>query len=504
MLFLGLAPGLMAGEPASAASFLTRGPYLQNGTPNSVVVRWRTSVAIDSQVRFGLNPNALNHQVLDEELVTEHVVTLSELLPDTKYYYSIGTSVETLASGDDYFFLTMPASGKPTRIWVIGDSGTASTGAKAVYNRYREFTGDRYTDLWLMLGDNAYGIGTDVEYTRAVFDMYPELLRQTMLWSTMGNHETYSTEPNGSHAYFNIFSLPTAGEAGGTPSGTEHYYSFNYGNIHFVCLDSEESGRSLGSPMLTWLEEDLAANTNDWLIAFWHSPPYSMGSHNSDDLFDNGGNMTDMRANILPILESYGVDLVLCGHSHNYERSFLLDGHYGFSSTLTPLMIKDAGSGRADESGAYLKSGTGANANQGAVYVVAGSSGWATFQHGHHPAMHTSLLRMGSLVLDVDGPRLDAKFLRETGAIDDYFTILKGSTSEAVRIATFWIRDEMIQAQFKSQPGRRYRVQRTLSLTTPDWENASDLIVATGVTTSWSAPAEPGTAESYYRVVQVD
>jgi acid phosphatase type 7 len=499
-----LAHSLLAGEEASAPSFLTRGPYLQNGTPTSLIVCWRTSVPLESQVRFGLNPNALNRQVLNEEVVTEHEVALSELLPDTKYYYSIGTSVETLASGDDYFFVTSPASGKPTRIWVIGDSGTASADAKAVYDRYREFTGSRSTDVWLMLGDNAYGVGTDDQYTSAVFDMYPELLRQTMLWSTMGNHETYSTEPNGSHAYFNIFNLPTAGEAGGTPSGTEHYYSFNYGNIHFVCLDSEESGRTSGSPMLTWLEEDLASNTNDWLIAFWHSPPYSMGSHNSDDLFDNFGNMTDMRANVLPILESYGVDMVLCGHSHNYERSFLLDGHYGFSGTLTLSMIKDGGSGRSDGSGPYVKPGIGANANQGAVYVVAGSSGWATFQHGRHPAMHTALLRMGSLILDVDGHRLDAKFLRETGVIDDYFTILKGSTSETVRFATFWIRDETIQAQFKSKAGHRYRVQRTLSLTTAEWEDASDLILATGATTWWTAPAETGTPESYYRVVQID
>ena len=140
-LFLVLAHGLVAGEPAAAPSFLTRGPYLQNGTPTSLVVCWRTSIPLESEVRFGLNPNALNLQVLNEEMATEHEVTLSELLPDTKYYYSIGTSVETLASGDDYFFITMPASGKPTRIWVIGDSGTASADAKAVYDRYREFTG---------------------------------------------------------------------------------------------------------------------------------------------------------------------------------------------------------------------------------------------------------------------------------------------------------------------------------------------------------------------------
>jgi hypothetical protein len=118
--------------------------------------------------------------------------------------------------------------------------------------------------------------------------------------------------------------------------------------------------------------------------------------------------------------------------------------------------------------------------------------------------MHTTLLRRGSMVIDVDGHRLDAKYLRDSGAIDDHFTILKGAGPESTRLATFRIRDEAIVAQFKSQAGRQYRIERTLSLTAPIWEPASDPIQATGATTSWSAPAEPGTIESYYRVMELD
>jgi hypothetical protein len=166
--------------------------------------------------------------------------------------------------------------------------------------------------------------------------------------------------------------------------------------------------------MLTWLAGDLAANTNDWLIAFWHSPPYSHGSHNSDNREEF--NLVEMRQNAVPILESYGVDLVLCGHSHSYERSFLLDGHYDYSTNLVPTMIKDAGSGRTGDTGAYMKSGTGPAPSQGAVYVVNGSSGWAIAGDTplDHPVMCKSLLRTGSFVLDVDHNRLDAKFLSET------------------------------------------------------------------------------------------
>jgi hypothetical protein len=351
---------------------------------------------------------------------TEHVVELSGLKPDTRYFYSVGDLGGALASGPDYFFVTSPLPGtvKPTRIWVIGDPGTFNTGAGnqvGVRDAYYTFAGTRYTDVWLALGDNAYYSGTDADYQANFFDIYPSIMRQTVLWSTIGNHETYSPLDGDELPYFNMFSFPTHGEAGGLPSGTEKYYSFDYANIHFVCLDSELSDRAVDGPMLTWLKADLEANTRDWLIAFWHSPPYSKGSHDSDNIFDNFGNMTEMRSNAVQLLETYGVDLVMCGHSHIYERSFLLHGHYGFSTELEPAMIKDAGDGRPDGTGAYLKPATDPNRNEGAVYVVAGCSGWATSRTGHHPIMCFDELQTGSLVIDVSGHRLDAKFLRETG-----------------------------------------------------------------------------------------
>ena len=69
----------------------------------------------------------------------------------------------------------------------------------------------------------------------------------------------------------------------------------------------------------------------DWTIVFWHHPPYTKGSHNSDSEIE----LIDMRLNFVPILEAYGVDLVLCGHSHSYERSKFIDGHYGNSRTFS-------------------------------------------------------------------------------------------------------------------------------------------------------------------------
>jgi hypothetical protein len=94
------------------------------------------------------------------------------------------------------------------------------------------------------------------------------------------------------------------------PSGTERYYAFDHGNIHFICLDSQGSGRIATDPMLRWLAADLAATTQKWIIAFWHHPPYTKGSHDSDSELE----LIEMRENALSILEAGGADLVVTGH----------------------------------------------------------------------------------------------------------------------------------------------------------------------------------------------
>jgi hypothetical protein len=134
-----------------------------------------------------------------------------------------------------------------------------------------------------------------------------------------------------------------------------------------------------------------------------------------------------MRQNFLPILEAGGVDLTLAGHSHIYERSFLLDGHYGLSGTLTPAMKLNGGDGRPGGNGAYLKPLAGAPGHKGAVYAVAGSAGQVsgTQPDFPHPAHYISLTNLGSLVLDINGNRLDATIVRENGTSPDTFTLLK-------------------------------------------------------------------------------
>lgn len=412
-----------------------RGPYLQMGGPTRATVRWRTDLPVAGRVvatAAGL-PAAPTLEVTEPEPTTEHVLHLEGLTPDTRYDYRIGPPDHLPGPGDGpHFFVTAPAPGTPraTRVWVIGDSGTADANAFAVYSAYLGFNGARHTDLWLMLGDNAYPSGTDEQYQQAVFDLYTEMLPNTFLWPAIGNHETYF-HGDGS-AYRNIFTLPTRGEVGGLPSGSELYYSFDHANIHFVVLDSMISDRSARGPMLTWLRSDLATNNKTWLVALWHHPPYTKSNHDSDNLNGFDPELVQMRENVLPILEENGVDLVLGGHSHSYERTYLLDGHYGRSGSISDQMILDLGSGSPDDTGAYRKTSAARGGREGAVYAVAGSSGQVSPFLERHPAMYLSLLQLGSMVLDIEDRRLSATFLDSRGSIQDQFVIEKGVPAATV------------------------------------------------------------------------
>jgi hypothetical protein len=188
-------------------------------------------------------------------------------------------------------------------------------------------------DLFLHVGDMAYENGEDSEFTDRFFSLYEPVLRHIALWTAPGNHEMRSSDSGDETGpYYEAFVLPVNGEAGGVASGTESFYSFDYANVHFISLESTEASVEPGSPMIEWLHADLDARTQEWTVVFCHHPPYTKGSHDSDDAEDSAGRLIDMREKVVPILEEAGVDLVLNGHSHDYERSYLIDGAYGFGA----------------------------------------------------------------------------------------------------------------------------------------------------------------------------
>jgi hypothetical protein len=491
--------GSLGALPEAHAVELRRGPFLQISAPQSITVRWRTDVPCKSVVRYGTQTNLLSSSVTALGSTTEHEVRLRGLAPATRYYYSVGTGANTLAQGQECHFVTPPPPGQsqPTRVWVIGDAGqSAGENQIRMRNAYYQHAGPRRTDVWLALGDNAYYSCDDGEYQTNFFDVYPGLLRQTAVWSAIGNHETYSATADGRLSYLGIFSFPTNGEAGGVASRAEEYYSFDYANIHFICLDAATWSPDANGAMANWLCADLDANTNQWLIAFWHHPPYTKGWYDSD----TDPELIAMREIIVPILEARGVDLVLCGHSHVYERSFLLRGHYRDSSTLQPGMILDHGSGRENDTGAYIKHASGALANQGTVYVEVGCSGSVRAARGHHPAMFFDEAELGSLVLDIRSNRLDAAFLRETGAVDDSFTIIK-EDPEQLRHCDVTLESGSIILRWRSVCGQGYRVECSDAWQPPSWQPASALITAAGAITAWTNPISSSPIR-LYRVAQ--
>ncbi|MBN4051309.1 metallophosphoesterase family protein, partial [bacterium AH-315-M05] len=367
-----------------------RGPYLQVGTPNSMIVRWRTDslTSVNSRVWYGTQPDTATMTFVDSALLTtEHEVKITGLSPNTKYFYAIGTSDTILAGPDNVqYFQTSPIPGTEQliRVWAIGDFGEGNSNQAAVRDAYKNYVNNQHTDVWVWLGDHAYDDGRDNEYQTGAFDMYPEIFANTVSWPAPGNHEygsLYPFLPESTVPYFDIFTMPTNGEAGGLPSDTESYYSFDYGNVHFISLNSENysvdwftfSFDQHDSVMINWLENDLAANTNkDWIIAYWHQTPYSRGTHSEAGTSIDGTIMRSMRDYLVPILENYGVDLILCGHSHNYERSYLIHGYYGTDSPYTAdSTLVDGTSGSISP---YIKYSTGPNPNLGTVYAVVGSS----------------------------------------------------------------------------------------------------------------------------------
>jgi hypothetical protein len=429
--------GITGGGGGTSAT-LTRGPYLNSALQNGIVIRWRTNIATNSKVSYGTSAGSLLQSVTDNTATTEHIVNLTGLTANTLYYYSIGSTTQTLQGDANNYFKTVPPAGSTQKIRVLamGDMGNNSSNQVNVRNAYQAFNGNNYTDVWLLLGDNAYSTGTDAEFQNNFFNAYQgNISKNHVLWPSPGNHDyAGSSARQADHAipYYDMFSLPKNGEAGGVASGTEAFYSYNVGNVHFISLDSYgwEAGNTrlydtLGRQAV-WLKQDLAANTQPWTIVYFHHPPYSKGSHNSDT--DN--EEIQMRQNIVPIFERYKVDLVLSGHSHIYERSFLINGHSGTESTFSPslhaLSSSSAKYNGSANSCAYIKNPT--DPRNGTVYVVAGSAGQlggTSTGYPHNAMYYSNSTNGGSLFFEVDNNRLDAKWISADGVIRDNFTIMK-------------------------------------------------------------------------------
>ncbi|MET0638162.1 MAG: metallophosphoesterase family protein [Chitinophagaceae bacterium] len=434
---------------------LIRGPYLQVATSNSIIIRWRTDALTRSVVGYGTSHGALDKKAEDKQLTFEHKVKLTGLQPHTRYYYSIGGGPgDTLQQGLDNSFVTFPEPGTEGtyRIGVFGDCGNNSTNQRLVRDEAEKYLKDKPMDAWILLGDNAYSSGTDPEFQEKFFNVYKDnLLKKYPLFPSPGNHDyndfyQFKATAQMTHdiAYYQNFSMPENGEAGGVPSKTQAFYSFDIGNAHFLSLDSygkednETRMFDTTGAQVQWIKKDLEAYQNTkrgWVIAYWHHPPYTMGSHNSD----KEGDLVKIRENFIRILERYGVDLIICGHSHLYERSRLMNDHFGMEATFKASTHNISSSTAlydgSENSCPYIKDPL---KNRGTMYVVSGSAGAMGRRQETYPhdAMYFSYNELGGTsMIEVNENRLELKWISSDGKIRDHFVMMKDvNKSSVIRI----------------------------------------------------------------------
>ncbi len=454
LLFLFLASLVATAEPISEFS---RQPYLQLATDNSIKVVWRARKEMEPRLIYGRTLSELplsakeiltrTHSSLQNENALfkdvpldtrQFEATLSDLEPATQYYYAIYDGETRLTPADESYRVKtnpLPGTDAPVYFWVVGDSGTGSKSQAAVHQAMLDHNAaaKRELDLYLHVGDMAYGSGTNKEFSDRFFKMYEPTLRNVVCWPSMGNHEGRTSKgATGVGPYYDAYICPMNGEAGGLPSGKEAYYSFDFGKVHFICLDSHDLDRRPTGEMAQWLKADLEKTKADFLVAFFHHPPYTKGSHDSD----TEGQLIEMREYIMPILESGGIDLVFTGHSHIYERSMLIDGAYHTPSIPDGVILDDK-DGDPNGDGPYKKS-EGLNPNNGTISITTGHGGTSNRRKGTHPLMRRIILENGSCLISIKGDTITGEMLNLNGKIVDTFAIHKSGVVEHSPIADPW------------------------------------------------------------------
>ena len=277
-----------------------KGPYLSCLTQSSIIVSWRTETLDSSVVQYGLTPGYGN-EAKDIDMKTAHSLTLTDLLPDTVYHYRV------LFEGKetpDYTFRTAVPFETPFKFNVYGDTRTQPDSHLAVVNRIIEF--EPY--FTLHTGDvveNGYS-QSDWDIYFATICSITTCAQEIPFYYAIGNHE------NESPLYYGYFYLPH-----NNPDSTESYYSFDYGNSHFISLDTEIPYGPT-SPQYQWLEADLKSTYDKtYVFVFMHQHPYCAGGHDSN---------IALRIALCPLFEEYKVDIVFSGHSHFYQRNGPING----------------------------------------------------------------------------------------------------------------------------------------------------------------------------------
>ena len=322
-----------ATEPA--ATDLVIGPYVSGVSPEGARVHWVSPAGVQGSCRL-LGPDEGAKVELQTAAIVgrseiRHTAVITALKADQRHWYAVTAGSER-AEGS---FRTPPPQGsrRPFTFAVTGDTQTLTARIRTV----QEAIADEAPAFVIHTGDLTNDGKNWPLWKADFYDPAQQLLRKAPIWPARGNHER-GVEPMAS-----LFALPAE----------RLWHSFDYDNLHVVLLDQwdllndqpMESQRM--EAMKTWLEADLAAARGraDWILVAGHQPMFNVAGHGS----------TWGREEILPILIKHGVDLVVGGHSHLYERfvpigepgrqpiQFLVaggGGGYNYASRPSPILLK--------------------------------------------------------------------------------------------------------------------------------------------------------------------
>lgn len=293
---------LMALQGAAASEawrFPPLPPYLQNGQPGAITIAWRsadTGPAV-ATVTEELGTRRLTGRIEPGDAAE---MRFEGLTPGAHYRYRVVQRGKVLGTGR---FKANPGPEQGHfRFAVLGDMGTGVPGQFAIAERVTAWK----PDFTLAVGDLIYPHGAWHHYKPRFFKPYRELLRNSVVYPALGNHDV---ETQNGAPYLTAFSLPKA-------PGDERYYAFDYGPARFWALDTTQPFHP-GSPQYAWFARDAAASKARWKFAFFHHPPYSSGLH---------GSHPAVRAHLSPLFARHGFAAVFAGHDHHYERTEPIDG----------------------------------------------------------------------------------------------------------------------------------------------------------------------------------
>lgn len=313
LIFLCSVVTTMAQEYKNADLLLVK-PYLQFSTQTSMFVLWETKEPAGTTVFFGEARAGVKKAVLDQTATLEgyrnmHEVQLSDLKPETNYFWQISSVTE---SGDSilspvYTFKTAVKDSSAFMFALIGDTQRNDETPWAWGKIAEKVWSDR-PNFAVLAGDL---VDKGMQKEDWLEDFFPNgniLMSRIPVYPVLGNHEQ-----DAPYYYQYVVAPPP-----------EYYYTFTYGNVQFFMIDSNRD-LSEGSEQYNWLEWELAKSTAKWKIAVHHHPPYSSDNNDHGDT-DNALSTLGVAnpRNLVPLYEKYGLDFCLFGHTHLYERSWPL------------------------------------------------------------------------------------------------------------------------------------------------------------------------------------